>query len=454
MEELAARVTVVRAQGAPEPQAPHGADRDRDRARRRDDQRHVRAHGLDRQRVRLDLHRRYRNTDAAITRQVAVRPQRQRRRRDAAVRRVAARRRCGRCPTSQDAIGGVAARRTDRQERQGDRRSAARRTSASASTRRSRSSTRLTLVSGAWPRANEVVIDKSTAEKKDITVGQRRSACRPRARSSSCAISGIVKFGSVELDRRRDARRLRPCRRRSGCSTRQGKLDQIRVAAKPGVTPQSSSRRSATILPPDTQVRTGDAQAREDAQDTDEFISFLRILPARVRRDRALRRRVRDRQLALDHDCAAHARARDAADARRVAPPGAALGHARGARDRRPRVDRRALPRPRCSRRGCSRCSTRSASRCRTTAPASRRARSIVALVVGIVVTLLASLRPALRATRVPPIAAVREGACCRRAASPGSGRRSRRCSRRRASRCSCSGSSAHLGTVDGAASC
>ena len=35
----------------------------------------------------------------------------------------------------------------------------------------------------------------------------------------------------------------------------------------------------------------------------------------------------------------------------------------------------------------------------------------IVSLTVGIVVTLLASLRPALRATRVPPIAAVREGA-------------------------------------------
>jgi putative ABC transport system permease protein len=35
----------------------------------------------------------------------------------------------------------------------------------------------------------------------------------------------------------------------------------------------------------------------------------------------------------------------------------------------------------------------------------------ILALVAGIVVTLLASLRPAVRATRVPPIAAVREGA-------------------------------------------
>jgi putative ABC transport system permease protein len=35
----------------------------------------------------------------------------------------------------------------------------------------------------------------------------------------------------------------------------------------------------------------------------------------------------------------------------------------------------------------------------------------VIALVAGIVVTLLASLRPAVRATRVPPIAAVREGA-------------------------------------------
>ena len=35
----------------------------------------------------------------------------------------------------------------------------------------------------------------------------------------------------------------------------------------------------------------------------------------------------------------------------------------------------------------------------------------VVSLLVGVVVTLLASLRPAIRATRVPPIAAVREGA-------------------------------------------
>ena len=41
----------------------------------------------------------------------------------------------------------------------------------------------------------------------------------------------------------------------------------------------------------------------------------------------------------------------------------------------------------------------------------------VVALLVGILVTLLASLRPAIRATRVPPIAAVREGATLPRVA-------------------------------------
>ena len=56
------------------------------------------------------------------------------------------------------------------------------------------------------------------------------------------------------------------------------------------------------------------------------------VLPARLRRHRAVRRRVRDRQHALDHGRPADARVRDAAHARRLAPAGAALGRARGAR--------------------------------------------------------------------------------------------------------------------------
>ena len=50
----------------------------------------------------------------------------------------------------------------------------------------------------------------------------------------------------------------------------------------------------------------------------------------------------------------------------------------------------------------------------------------VVSLLVGIVVTLLASLRPAIKATRVPPISAVREGATLPPGASPAGARRGR----------------------------
>ena len=56
-------------------------------------------------------------------------------------------------------------------------------------------------------------------------------------------------------------------------------------------------------------------------------------------------------------------------------------------------------------------CSTRSASRCRTTGSCSRRGRSSSRCSRGSSSTVVASFVPALRATRVPPIAAVREGA-------------------------------------------
>ena len=50
----------------------------------------------------------------------------------------------------------------------------------------------------------------------------------------------------------------------------------------------------------------------------------------------------------------------------------------------------------------------------------------IVSVVVGVVVTLIASLRPAIKATRVPPIAAVREGATLPPPDTGGSGPSSR----------------------------
>ena len=76
-------------------QAPDGADGDRDRARRRDGQRHLRAHRLDRQGVQLDLHRRAQGLGRRRHRQGGVRA-RTTARRTPTIAGVAARRRCGR----------------------------------------------------------------------------------------------------------------------------------------------------------------------------------------------------------------------------------------------------------------------------------------------------------------------------------------------------------------------
>ena len=71
------------------------------------------------------------------------------------------------------------------------------------------------------------------------------------------------------------------------------------------------------------------------------------LLPARVRRDRALRRLLRDLQHAVDHRRAAHPRVRDPAHARRLSTAGAPLGAARGVRHRPPRLADRPRPRDR-----------------------------------------------------------------------------------------------------------
>src|SRR5207244_6235099 len=44
---------------------------------------------------------------------------------------------------------------------------------------------------------------------------------------------------------------------------------------KPGITPAKLAAEIRAILPPHTQVRTGQAQAKEDAKDTESFLNFL-----------------------------------------------------------------------------------------------------------------------------------------------------------------------------------
>jgi putative ABC transport system permease protein len=132
----------------------------------------------------------------------------------------------------------------------------------------------LTLKEGAWPGADQVVIDVSTASKKDLSVGDTIGV-QSEGPVEQFTISGLVKFGSVDtIGGATLAGFNLPTAQK--LFRKVGKLDQIRVAGKPGVSQSQLVSEINAILPAGTQVRTGAEQAAEDAKDTDEFISFLR----------------------------------------------------------------------------------------------------------------------------------------------------------------------------------
>ena len=221
-------------------------------------------------------------------------------------------------------------------------------------------------------------------------------------------ISGLVKYGSATFNsevRRWPASTSRQHRRSSG--SRGSSMDRHRAQAG-GHPTSSSSARSRRSSP--RRRRSAPARSRQSGRRGHQQLHQLPArLPPGLRRHRSLRRQLRDRKLALDHDRPAHARVRHPAHAWRDAPPGSPFDLRRGSCDRDARLDRGPLLRA-CSRRACSACSTRSGSRCRTAASrrgpdSDRRADRRHRRHAG------GEPRPAIRATRVPPIAAVSEGA-------------------------------------------
>ena len=131
----------------------------------------------------------------------------------------------------------------------------------------------LTLVDGDWPGSSEVVVDRSTAGKKDIKVGSMLRV-EAQGRALPFRVSGLVNFGAASsIGGATLAGFDLPTAQR--LFKKAGKLDQIRVASKPGVSEQELVSQIRKILPPQTQVRTGEAQAASDASDTKSFLSFL-----------------------------------------------------------------------------------------------------------------------------------------------------------------------------------
>ena len=266
----------------------------------------------------------------------------------------------------------------------------------------------LTLVSGTWPKAGEVVIDKATARKEHFAVGQRVGV-QAVGSVRRLRVSGIVKFGSVSTIGGATLAGFDLPTAQS-LFGKQGKLDEIGVAANRGVSEERLMQEIRAMIPPGTQARTAKAQSREDSKETDSFISFLQkfllgfggvalfvgsfvianslsiTIAQRTREFATLRtlgatRRQVLRSIVIE--------ALVMGILASVVGLFAGLGLAKGLFSLFDAV-------------GFTLPNNGLTFETRTV---------IVSLAVGIAVTLLASLRPALRATRVPPIAAVREGA-------------------------------------------
>ncbi|HEX4678288.1 MAG TPA: FtsX-like permease family protein [Gaiellaceae bacterium] len=266
----------------------------------------------------------------------------------------------------------------------------------------------LVLVSGSWPKSGDVVIDHTTASKKHFAVGDQIGV-QAEGPVTEFRISGIVKFGSA-------ASLGGATLAGFAVSTAQtlfdkpGRLDEISIAKKPGTSQQTLLSEVRAILPKTAQARTGDAQAQEDQKQTDSFISFLRdfllafggialfVGSFVIANSLSITIAQRTRELATVRTLGASRRqvlVSIVVEALIMGILASVTGLLLGL--------------------GLAKLLFKLFDAVGFTLPNSgivfSMSTAVIALSAGIVVTVLASLRPALRATRVPPIAAVREGA-------------------------------------------
>ena len=265
----------------------------------------------------------------------------------------------------------------------------------------------LSLVEGSWPGDGEVVVDESTADKEGFRLGEEVGV-QAEGPVRNLRISGFVRFGSVST---------------IGGATlagfdlptaqelfdKRGRLDEIAVAAKPGVSDDQLVSALDESLPDTAQVKTATQQARDDAEETNEFISFLRgfllafggialfVGSFVIANSLSITIAQRTREFATVRTVGASRRqvlTSILLEALVVGVLASLVGLALGvalAKGLFWLFDAVGFTLPNS---GLVLTST----------------AVTIALAAGIIVTVVASLRPAVRATRVPPIAAVREG--------------------------------------------
>ncbi|MGZ4410908.1 MAG: ABC transporter permease [Gaiellaceae bacterium] len=266
----------------------------------------------------------------------------------------------------------------------------------------------LTLVSGAWPKQGEVVIDQQAAKKAGYRAGDV-IGIQGNGPIRRMRLSGIVKFGSASGIGGATLAGFQLATAQQ-LFDKHGMLDSIQIKARPGVSPERLVSTLRKALPSFVTVRTGEAQAAKDSSDTTKFITFFQdfllafggialfvgsfvianslsiTIAQRTREFATLRTLGASRTQVLTSIVV---------ESSIVGTIASIIGLFLGF--------------------GLAKLLSALFNAIGFTLPQSgtviQTRTVVVSLVVGIAVTLIASIRPAIRATRVPPIAAVREGA-------------------------------------------
>jgi putative ABC transport system permease protein len=266
----------------------------------------------------------------------------------------------------------------------------------------------LTLKAGTWPSGpDEVAIDMGTADKKHFTIGDSIGVTS-RGAEHRFRIVGTVDFSSVQsiggatisVFDTPTAQRL---------FGKVGRLDFIRVQSRAGVPTSNLLSEIRPLLPPTAQAKDAVAQTKEDKKDVN---GFLKVIQYALLAFGGIALFVGSFVIANTLSITIAQRVREFATLRTIGASRrqilwsvvlesfiiGAIGSIAGlflglgiAKLLNALMTAVGIDLPQSG-----------------TVLATRTI--VVSLVVGILVTLLASLRPALRATRVPPIAAVREG--------------------------------------------
>ena len=129
---------------------------------------------------------------------------------------------------------------------------------------------------GRPPSSNsEVAIDKLSADKEDLSVGDRVTVSGQEA-AREYEIVGVATLGEVDSFGGATVAIL-PLGEVQRLGDRVGEFDQISIAAAEGVTPDELKRRVASVMPPEVEVRTGEENAAQETEDIEDDLSFLKI---------------------------------------------------------------------------------------------------------------------------------------------------------------------------------